>query len=105
MSPQKGGVDFMDEHSVAQQALDSAKSAHHRIDAVEREVGDLRALTVAVGRMGERLDGVRSDVEEIKTDVKSITGKPGKLWDKVVGAVLTALAGALAGALLALILK
>ncbi len=95
----------MDEHSVAQQALDSAKSAHHRIDAVEREVGDLRALTVAVGRMGERLDGVRSDVEEIKTDVKSVIGKPGKLWDKVTGAVLTALGAGLIGALLALILK
>ena len=95
----------MDEHNIAQEALDSAKSAHHRIDALEHEVGDLRTLTVAVGKMGERLDGVKTDVEEIKTDVKAITDKPGKLQDKIVAAVVAALATGLIGAALALILK
>lgn len=99
-----GGVS-MDERSIAQEALDSAKSAHHRIDALEHEVGDLRTLTVAVGKMGERLEGVKADVEEIKTDVKAITDKPGKLQDKLIAAALTALATGLVGAVLALILK
>ena len=95
----------MDEHSKAQEALDSAKSAHKRIDSLEHEVGDLRTLTVAVGKMGERLEGVKTDVEEIKTDVKAITDKPGKLQDKVIAAVVVALATGLIGAVLALIVK
>lgn len=101
---ERGGV-IMDERSIAQEALDSAKSAHHRIDALEHEVGDLRTLTVAVGKMGERLDGVKTDVEEIKTDVKAITDKPGRLQDKLIAAALTALATGLVGAILALIVK
>ena len=95
----------MDENNIAQQALDSAKSAHKRIDTLEHEVGDLRTLTVAVGKMGERLEGVKTDVEEIKTDVKAITDKPRKLQDKVIAAVVVALATGLVGAILALILK
>ena len=95
----------MEEYNVAQQALDSAKSAHHRIGTLEHEVGDLRTLTVAVGKMGERLEGVKTDVEEIKTDVKAITDKPGRLQDKVIAAVVVALATGLIGAVLALIVK
>ena len=90
---------------LAQEACDSAKSAHHRIDNLEREVGDLRTLTVAVGKIGERLDRVKDDVDEIKIEVKSINGKPGKLQDKLVAAALTALATGLIGAVFALILK
>ena len=90
---------------IAQQALDKASSAHQRLDTLERDVIDLRALTVAVGKMGERLDGVKTDVEEIKTDVKAITDKPRKLQDKLIAAALTALSAGLVGAVLALILK
>ena len=90
---------------IAQQALDKASSAHKRLDTLERDVIDLRALTVAVGKMGERLDGVKIDIEEIKTDVKAITDKPRKLQDKLIAAALTALAAGLVGAVLALILK
>ena len=96
----------MDEtERTAQEALNSAKSAHRRIDGLEKEVGDLRTLTNAVGKMGERLDGVKSDVEEIKTDVKDITSRPAKLQEKLIAAALTALATGLVGAILALILK
>ena len=96
----------MDEvEKIAQDALNSAKSAHHRIDGLEKEVGDLRVLTTAVGKMGERLEGVKSDVEEIKSDVKDINSRPGKMQDKIVAAALTALATGLVGAILALILK
>ena len=91
----------MDERSIAQEALDSAKSAHHRIDALEHEVGDLRTLTVAVGKMGERLEGVKTDVEEIKTDVKAITDKPGKRWEAIVDKAIWLVAGALIAFVLA----
>ena len=95
----------MDEHSKAQEALDSAKSAHKRIDTLEHEVGDLRDLTVAVKNMGTKIEYVEKGVAEIKTDVKAITAKPGKLQDKVIAAVVVALATGLIGAVLALIVK
>lgn len=95
----------MDEHNIAQEALDSAKSAHKRIDALEHEVGDLRDLTVAVKNMGTKIEYVEKGVAEIKADVKAITAKPGRLQDKVIAAVVVALATGLIGAALALILR
>lgn len=95
----------MEPTEMAREALDSAKSAHHRIDRVEAEVKDIRNLTVAMGRIDQKVDGLDSDVKEIKEDVKKITGKPGRLQDKVVGTVIAALATGLVGALLALLLK
>lgn len=95
----------MDEHNMAQAALDSAKSAHKRIDTLEHEVGDLRDLTVAVKNMGTKIEYVEKGVAEIKADVKAITAKPGRLQDKVIAAVVVALATGLIGAILALIVK
>lgn len=95
----------MDEHGKAQEALDSAKSAHKRIDTLEHEVGDLRDLTVAVKNMGTKIEYVEKGVAEIKADVKAITAKPGRLQDKVIAAVVVALATGLIGAILALIVK
>ena len=95
----------MDEHNMAQAALDSAKSAHKRIDTLEHEVGDLRDLTVAVKNMGTKIEYVEKGVAEIKADVKAITAKPGRLQDKVIAAVVVALATGLIGAVLALIVK
>lgn len=95
----------MDDHNIAQEALDSAKSAHKRIDALEHDVGDLRDLTVAVRNMGTKIEYVEKGVAEIKADVKAITTKPGKLQDKIVAAVVAALATGLIGAALALIVK
>jgi len=90
---------------VAQEALDSAKSAHHRIDGLETEVKDIRGLTAAMSRMDEKVDGLDTDVKEIKQDVKVITGHSGKLWDKFVAAVIGTIGAGIAAAILALILK
>lgn len=90
---------------IAQQALDSAKSAHHRIDGLEDEIKDIRGLTAAMARVDERVGGLDSDVKEIKADVKAITARPGKHWDALTTAIITTLAGGLVTAILALILK
>jgi tetrahydromethanopterin S-methyltransferase subunit F len=90
---------------IAQEALDSAKSAHHRIDGIEEEVKDIRSLTTAMGRMDEKVDNLKSDVDEIKTDVKEITSRPSKLWDYLVAAAIGALAAGIVAAVLSHILK
>lgn len=90
---------------IAQEALDSAKSAHRRIDGLENEIKDIRGLTSAMARVDTKVDGLESDVKEIKSDVKAITARPGKNWDKFTGAIIAALASGLVAAILALILK
>ena len=94
-----------DAEKIAQQALDCAKSAQHRCDKLEADVSDLRDLTVSVGNIATRMGSVEKNVEEIKTDVKGITARPGKLQDKLIAAALTALATGLVASILALILK
>ena len=94
-----------DVEKIAQQALDCAKSAQHRCDKLEADVSDLRDLTVSVGNIATRMGVVEKNVEEIKTDVKCITSRPGKLQDKLIAATLTALSVGLVTAVLALILK
>ncbi|TQI66279.1 hypothetical protein [Clostridium sp. KNHs216] len=90
---------------IAQEALDSAKSAHHRIDGMEQEIKDIRSLTAAVATVSTKVDGLDSDVKEIKSDVKAITAQPGQKWDWLTKAIITTLAGGLVTAILALILK
>lgn len=95
----------MDATEMAITALDSAKSAHHRIDELDAEVKDIRGLTAAMARVDEKVDGLDSDVKEIKSDVKAITDRPGKFWDKLVGAIIGAFGAGIVAAILALILK
>mgnify|MGYP000992881781 CR=1 FL=1 len=90
---------------IAQEALDSAKSAHHRIDGLETEIKDIRGLTAAMARMDQKVDGLDSDVKEIKADVKAITARPGKWWDKLVAAAIGAVGTGIVAAILAAILK
>jgi hypothetical protein len=90
---------------IAQEALDSAKSAHHRIDGLEGEIKDIRSLTTAMGRMDEKVDNLKSDVDEIKADVKEITGRPSKLWDYLVAAFIGAVAAGIVGVIFSGILK
>lgn len=89
----------------ATQALESAKSAHHRIDELDAEVKDIRGLTSAMAAVNTKVDGLESDVKEIKTDVKSITARPGTWWDKLIAAVIGAIGAGIAAAILALILR
>ena len=85
---------------IAQEALDSAKSAHRRIDGLSEEIKDIRGLTSAMSRMDEKVD-----VKEIKSDVKAITSRPGQWWDKLVAAIIGAIGAGVAAAILALIIK
>lgn len=90
---------------IAQEALDSAKSAHHRIDTLEAEVRDIRGLTAAMAAVNEKVDNLKSDMDEIKSDVKAITDRPGQWWDKLIAAIIGAIGAGIATAILTLVLK
>lgn len=95
----------MAEYNITQEALDSAKSAHKRIDRLEKEVKDIHILTASIARVDEKVDNVCKAVDEIKTDVKRFGEIPSQRYEKFVTALIGTLATGLVCAVLAIILK
>lgn len=66
-----------------------------RLDDVEKRQDNLDSLVASVAVMASEQEHIKSDVTEIKSDVKMLTEKPGKRWDdtvdKVIWAVLAAM--------------
>ena len=92
------------ENNLAIQALDSARSAHHRLDRLENDIKDIHDLATAMAATQQEVTGVQADIREIKQNVSALTKRPGKWWDKLVGAAIGAGAAGLVGAFLTLLL-
>ena len=84
----------------AKEALDSAKSAHKRLDRVVQRQDNLEKLTSAVAVIKTNQENLEEDVGEIKADVKKLVEKPAKRWDGVVDKGLAVIVGAIVGFLL-----
>lgn len=84
---------------------ESVKSAHKRIDRLEVELQETRKLTEAVIKMTERLEVLTKDMDEVKRDVKALSARPAKLWEKVVFTAVGSVVTALVASVMYLILK
>lgn len=82
-----------------------AKSNSHRLDEVEKRQDNLETLTSSVKVLADREARVEEDVKEIKADVKTITDKPAKRWDKVVETIIVAVVSGVVGFLVAFFTK
>lgn len=80
---------------------DRSKSNQHRIEDLEKRQDNLDDLVSTVKVLAVREETVENDVKEIKNDVKSLTSKPGQMWDSLVKQIVTALVAAVAGFILA----
>lgn len=78
-----------------------SKSNSHRLDDLERRQDNLDDLVGTVKVLADREERVESDVKDIKSDVKSLTGKSGKRWDTLVTQIITIVVAAIAGFILA----
>ena len=78
-----------------------SKSNKYRIDKLEKQQGEFVELVSSVKVLAEREQNVENDVKEIKSDVKSLTSKPGKRWDSLVDKVIVTVAAAVVGFILA----
>lgn len=78
-----------------------SKANAHRLEEVEKRQDDLSDLVTTVKVLANREEQVESDVKEIKTDVKSLTGKPAKRWDSVVNQTITTVVAVIIGFILA----
>lgn len=78
-----------------------SKSNSHRIDSLEKRQDNLDELVGTVKVLAVREENVETDVKEIKSDVKSLTGKSGKLWDGMVEKIIMLVVAAVIGFVLA----
>ena len=78
-----------------------SKSNSHRIDSLEKRQDNLDELVGTVKVLAVREENVETDVKEIKSDGKSLTGKSGKLWDGMVEKIIMLVVAAVIGFILA----
>lgn len=78
-----------------------SKSNTHRLDELEKRQDNLDDLVTTVKVLAVREEAVENDVKEIKSDVKSLTGKPAQRWDNLINQIITILVAAIAGFILA----
>ena len=71
-----------------------AGSNRHRIEDLEENQSALMKLATSVEVMATEQKYMKSDLGEIKKDVKELTGKPGKRWEDIVGKVIWAVVAA-----------
>ena len=88
------------EHRITE-VEERSKSNTHRIDNIEKQQVEFVELVSSVKVLAEREQNVENDVKEIKSDVKSLTSKPGKRWDSLVDKIIVTVAAAVVGFVLA----
>lgn len=93
-------VDFEHEERLSK-VEERSKSNTHRINDLEKRQDNLDELVGTVKVLAVREENVETDVKEIKNDVKSLTGKPGKRWDGLVDKIIMVVAAAVVGFILA----
>lgn len=78
-----------------------SKSNRRRLDDLEKRQDNLDELVSTVKVLAVREENVENSVEEIKADVKILTGKSGQLWDELVKKAVWAVVAACIGYVLA----
>ena len=83
-----------------QEVKDRSLRNEGRIKKLEENQQALNDLALSVRELATDQDNMKSDITEIKTDVKVLTAKPAKRWDGLVDKLLYAVVGAFAAWLL-----
>lgn len=71
-----------------------SRSNTHRLEQVEKKLEDNEQLLTNVALIAQKQNTLESDVQEIKSDVKMLTAKPGKRWESVVEKVILTIVAA-----------
>lgn len=61
-----------------------AKANTRRLDRMERVQETLTELVRSVSTIAQKQEDMDGDMKEVKADVKTLAGKPGKRWEGVV---------------------
>lgn len=77
------------------------KSNSHRLDALEKQTEALNTLATSVAVMAEKVELTGEKVDGLCTDVQEMKSEPGKLWKSIVEKVIYIVVAAVAGYILA----
>lgn len=92
----------MDDISALLAQVDSrARSNTKRIDRIEARQDSLDRLVSSVSTLANEQEHIKSDVTEIKSDVKTLTAKPAKRWDAAIDKTIWAIVGGVVAYILA----
>ena len=78
------------------------KSNTHRINDLEADNKALHQLATSVEVLATKQETIEENVNEIKTDVKSLKALPASRWEGLIKAAVTAIVAGLVGYALAL---
>jgi predicted RNase H-like nuclease (RuvC/YqgF family) len=106
-----------------QEALSYGKSAHHRIDDLEKDNKILHEMNKNIAvlaanyeNQGKKIECIESDLKDIKnrpvpdvsgivSDVKELKEKPAKRWDTVTTVIITAIISGTIGVIIGAVVK
>lgn len=71
------------------EAVQSVKSAHHRIDKMENDIGEIKELTIAVKEIAMETKANREDVNKMNERLETIEQKPAKNWENLIKTIIT----------------
>lgn len=82
----------------------SIKSAHHRIDSLEKLADSVNNLAVSTSQIATETKALREDYAKADERIEDLESKPTKRYETFVTAFITALCSGVAGYLLSLII-
>lgn len=78
----------------------SEQETQHRMKRIEERQDNLEELTRAFSVMQNEQEHIKTDVGEIKEDVKQLVSKPAKRWDGMIDKAISIIVGAFLGFIL-----
>lgn len=82
----------------------SIKSAHHRIDNLEKMANSMHEMSISVNQTVAEIKALREDFKKVDERIEKLEEKPIKRYETVVTAILTAICGGVVGYLISLVL-
>lgn len=71
------------------EAVQSCKSAHKRLDKVEKNIEEIKNLTIAVKEIAMETKATREDVNDMNSRLKDVENKPAKNWESLSKTIIT----------------
>ena len=78
----------------------SIKSAHKRIDALEKIANSVNELALSTNQIALETKALREDVTNANDKIQSLEGRPAKRYDTIITAIITTVVGGIIGYIL-----
>ncbi len=83
----------------------SIKSAHHRLDAIEKIADSVSELAISTNQLAVETKALREDMAQTNEKITNLEEQPKKRYDLIVSAIITAITSGLAGYFVSELLK